>query len=72
MKNSETPYACAICKKEFHNSIPLVKHFELRHQSSHQKSTNSNKNVGIDLESNSQSDSSSIISILYEIDINLY
>ena len=39
MGRSKTPYACSMCKKEFRNSIFLVKHVELRHPSSKQSST---------------------------------
>ena len=31
MNNSQTPYACSICRKEFRNAISLVKHVDLRH-----------------------------------------
>ena len=41
MKDLVTPYACAICKKEFHNSVSLVKHNQLRHQLSQPKVTQS-------------------------------
>ena len=58
MKNSKTPYACAICKKEFHGSIPLVKHFELRHRSLNKKTSVSNKIVVINLRNDKQRDSS--------------
>ena len=58
MKNSKTHYACTICKKGFHGSIPLVKHFELRHMSPKQKTSFSNKIVGIKLSNDNQSDPS--------------
>ena len=45
MKNLETPYACGLCKKEFHKSISLVKHVDLRHpKASKQFSTLSHAN----------------------------
>ena len=31
MKNFIAPFACAICKTEFHNPISLVKHVETEH-----------------------------------------
>ena len=45
MSKLKTPYACSICKKEFCNAVFLVKHVELRHRTSNQSSTFSNKDV---------------------------
>ena len=60
MNSSSTPYACAICKKEFHNSISLVKHVEWRHRKSRQLSKFSNKIIEIDLSNDYQSDSETL------------
>ena len=38
MSNIQTPYACAICKKEFRSAVFLVKHVEWRHSKSKQSS----------------------------------
>ena len=46
MVHLQTPYACSLCKKEFCNTISLVKHVELIHASANPSSTFPNKNIG--------------------------
>ena len=63
MSNFETLYACAICKKEFRNAIPLVKHVQWRHTPTNQILTNSsesnetNKSHNIDNKKSNSSNS---------------
>jgi len=52
MSNLQTPYACSICKKEFHITISLVKHVEWRHA----KATKSSKKAQENANSYSNSD----------------
>ena len=32
MRKTRTPFGCTVCKKEFSNTIYLLKHVEWRHQ----------------------------------------
>ena len=47
MRNPATPFACSICKKEFHSLILLEKHVELRHQTEIQSFGSTKTNISI-------------------------